>query len=76
MNKWSDYFHVVAIDNPNWSDFDGGSSNGMRFFILYELRTVGDNTLIGTYNDRRYAEKQARFRFKKLQAKLEKILLT
>ncbi len=73
MNKWNDYFRIVTIENPkrsreHWSiDFD-------EPYELYELHDPAGK-VVATYKDFRYAKKQAKYRFKKLQAKLEKILL-
>lgn len=42
--------------------------------IRYEIHDP-DGKIIGKYKDFGYAKKQAKYKFRKLQAKLEKILL-
>lgn len=73
MNKWDEYFRIVTIENPKRS----GERWTIDFDEPYELYELHDPTgkVVATYKDFRYAKKQAKFRFKKLQAKLEKILL-
>lgn len=67
--QWKDYYKIVLVEDAssatNWMLDDNQK---------YEIRDYQDN-LIGTYKDKKYAIKQAKFKFKKLQAKLEKILL-
>lgn len=74
MNKWSDYYKIVEIENPDydpekWMLFDDNMP-----WKLYQIIDPSDTT-IGTYRDFKYAKKQAKYKFKCLQAKLEKILL-
>lgn len=70
--KWNDYFKIVQIENPS------NDPSAMAWiadeYYRYEIRDP-DDKLIGTYRDQLYAEKQAKYKFKKIMAKLEKILL-
>lgn len=67
MKNWQDYFYIVAIDCRTYDDpFEPD---------MYELRIKSNDEVVGTYNDGNYAKKQARYKFKKISQKLEKILL-
>lgn len=68
MQKWDDYYKVIRKVPESATDW-------ILQEYKYELRDNEDK-LIGTYDSYSYAVKQAKYRFKKLQAKLEKILLT
>jgi hypothetical protein len=71
--KWNDYFKIECVENPAMQDIT--ASNWMlEDYYKYELRDP-DGNLIGSYKDFRYAKKQAEYKFKKMMAKLEKILL-
>lgn len=47
-----------------------------EFIVKFLVIRLHDNVIIGAYRDFRYAKKQAKFRFKKMQKKVEKLLLT
>lgn len=47
-----------------------------EFIVKYLVIRLHDNQLIGAYRDFKYAQKQAKFKFKKMQKKVEKLLLT
>ncbi len=70
--KWNDYFKIVQIENAR-SDMSA-SDWLLDQYYAYEIRDP-DDKLIGTYKDHKYAKRQAKYKFKKLMAKLEKILL-
>lgn len=71
--KWNDYFKIIIVDSagnePGDDDWLWGDER------QFQVRDP-DNKLIGTYKDEKYAKKQAKYKFKKLTAKLEKILLS
>jgi len=73
LNKWNDYFKIVQVENlPRGGQ--SATSWMLEEYLSYEVRDP-DDKLIGTYKDQKYAIKQAKYKFKRLQAKLEKILL-
>ena len=67
MIKWTDYYRIVEIDGMT-------KSNDFWAESEYHLEDA-DGKIVGVYKDYKYAKKQAKYKFKKLQAKLEKILL-
>lgn len=75
MNKWNDYFKIVQVDN---SEDPGRASATMwmldESYYKYELHDPQGN-VVATYKDMKYAKKQAKYKFKRIMAKLEKILL-
>lgn len=71
MNKWNDYFKIVQKEDIPSS---GATSWMLEEYYTYELHDPYGN-IVATYKDQRYAKKQAKYKFKKLMAKLEKILL-
>ena len=72
MHKWSDYYRIVRVQTV---DRDMSATAWMLDdYWTYELHDIYGN-VIGSYKDYQYAKKQAKYKFKKMQAKLEKILL-
>lgn len=71
--KWNDYFKIECIEQPFSGDFSR-SDWTLEDYYKYELRDL-DGNLIGTYRDFKYAKKQAKYKFNKMMAKLENILL-
>lgn len=65
MSKWTDYFDIRILSFYDW-----------RIADKFQLVTIHDGKVVGTYADYKYAKKQAKYKFKKLQSKLEKILLS
>lgn len=70
MNKWNDYFKVVQIEK----DGAGASMWMLDEHYTYEIHDP-DGKVMGSYKDQKYAIKQAKYKFRKLLAKWEKILL-
>ena len=71
--QWNDYYKIVRVDLM--ADEDKSATSWMLDEeIRYEIHDP-DGKVIAKYKDFQYAKKQAKYRFKKLQAKLEKILL-
>ncbi len=67
MKNWQEYFYIATIDcRTNDDPFEPD---------MYELRIISNDEVVGTYNDVNYTKKQARYKFKKISKKLEKILL-
>lgn len=73
MTKWQDYFKIVEIENPDY-DTEQWHLDEDNPWRLYQLVDMSE-TVVATYKDFKYAKKQAKYKFKRLQAKLEKILL-
>lgn len=75
MNKWDDYYKIVMVDN--FRDQNGSYKiyDLDEPYYLYQLHDPS-GVIVATYKDPKYAKKQAKYKFRKLQAKLEKILLT
>lgn len=67
MDKSQDYFYIKIVNN--------GTDDDPFADPIYELRIISSDELVGTYNDFKYAKKQARFKFKKITKQVEKILL-
>lgn len=64
--KWQDYYKI----EDEWiEDGDIGSHYESRLIL------IATGEIVGKYKDTKYAEKQAKYKFKKILAKLEKILL-
>ena len=75
MNKWNDYFKIVKVENVE----DPGYASATMWLLeesyyKYELHDPYGN-VVATYKDRAYAQKQAKYKFKRMMAKLENILL-
>lgn len=66
MTKWQDYFTVEEVDLDVWNKH---YPNVMKLYIK------SSGQIIGWYKDRRYAEKQAKYKFKKMIKQVEKTLL-
>lgn len=71
MNKWNDYFKIVQIEEIPSS---GATPWMLEEYYSYELHDPFGR-IVATYKDEKYAKKQARYKFKKIMAKLERILL-
>ena len=66
MIKWTDYFEI----KERWvEDGDIGS------MYMYDVTIIASNIIVASYNDQKYAMKQARFKFKKISKRVEEILL-
>lgn len=64
MTKWTDFFQVEPVGSDSlWAD-------DRRYAIK-----DATGKQIGEYKDRKYAVKQAKYKFKKMQAKIERLLL-
>lgn len=72
--QWNDYYKIVRVDLLA-DERRSATSWMLDEEIRYELHDP-DGNVIAKYKDFKYAKKQAKYKFKKLQAKLEKILLT
>jgi uncharacterized protein YxjI len=76
--QWNDYYKIVRVDlmadDKNGIPTRSATSWMLDEEIRYEIHDP-DGKVIAKYKDFQYAKKQAKYRFKKLQAKLEKILL-
>ncbi len=66
MEKWDDYFMIVE----EWIE-DGDI--GSRY--EYHLIIKNSKETIGKYKDQVYAIKQAKYKFKRISNRVEKILL-
>ena len=64
--RWDNYFDIECEYVR-----DGDYGSGYK----YKLIVRSTKQLVGTYNDERYAKKQARRKFKKIADRVEKILL-
>jgi len=72
MNKWNDYFQIVQKENLE----DRAHTSMWMFDEYYRYELVDpDGNIVATYKDHKYAKKQAKYKFKNMMAKLEKILL-
>jgi hypothetical protein len=76
LHKWTDVYRVVekpiiSLDSENEYLVDHPSS-----MYRYEIIEINSSKIIGSYQDYRYAIKQARYKYKKLIAMIEKILLS
>lgn len=71
MNKWNDYFKIVETEDGREKS---ATSWMLDEYYVYELHDP-EGKVVGSYKDLKYAKKQAKYKFKKLMAKLEKILL-
>jgi hypothetical protein len=67
MDKWSDYFEIRVLNQEA----------DLHYTVDYIYQLVVKNTgkVIGTYNSKRYAERQAKLKFQRILDKIEKILL-
>lgn len=68
MKDWKNFFEIKEIDvseedNWMWDNYE------------YHLINKHSGEVIGKYKDQRYAEKQAKYKYKKILRKLEKTLL-
>jgi hypothetical protein len=73
MTKWQEYYTIVEIENIP-KEGQSASSWMMGEYSKYHLLDP-DGKIIGIYKDKKYAKKQAKYKFKKILAKLERILL-
>jgi hypothetical protein len=73
MMKWTDYYKIVRVDLMA-EENRSATSWMLDEEIRYELHDI-DGNVIAKYKDFKYAKKQAKYKFKRLQAKLENILL-
>ena len=64
MRTWTEYYYV------EWDD-----ESDDPFRECYLLRIKGTNEVVGRYRDSKYAEKQAKYKFKRIIQNLEKTLL-
>lgn len=69
MQRWQDYFTVIEVTSSSDDDVLF-TMNGVRYNLVDR-----DGNVVAVYRDHRYAVKQAKYRYKKLSKKLEKILL-
>jgi hypothetical protein len=71
--KWSDYYKIVQIDIPQeeWNDDIFSDDYAWWKFELHDP----DGRVVGTYRDYKYAKKQAKYKFKTIMAKVERLLL-
>lgn len=70
LGQWSDYFDIVVKEQDDYV--------GLRAAWLdpeWNLIVKGTNEVVGTYRDYKYAIKQAKYKFKKISSRVEKILL-
>jgi hypothetical protein len=68
MENWKNYFEVKEVDESeeeHWA------------LDVFEYHLINKHTgeVLGIYKDKRYAEKQAKYKYKKILSKLEKSLL-
>lgn len=68
MTKWSDYFNILSVDIPNQDMFQ-------YYWREYHLVVISTGDVIGKYKDKKYAKKQAKYKFRKITSRVEKILL-
>lgn len=72
MNKWQDYFEIQdALADPDSLD----SIKHWDFKSRYKLIDKSTGKIIGRYQDDKYARKQAKYKFKKMAKRVERILL-
>ena len=69
MSSWKSAFYIKDIEDPAMFYWIGGRRRTSQLFTI-------DGRLVGTYDSERYATKQAKYRYKKMMAKVEKILLS
>ena len=67
MRNWQEYFYIEPIDCRTNDDPFADDE--------FELRFKTNDEVVGRYNDMCYTQKQARYKFRKISQKLEKILL-
>lgn len=65
--KWDDYFYIKCEYLNKEIVFES--------HYIYKVVIKNTDEVVGTYNDERYAKKQARYKFKKIASKVERILL-
>lgn len=68
MTKWEDYFELSVI-TPE----DKQYTSSQWWHMSLKIKSTGES--IGVYRDRKYAVKQAKYKFKKLVKQVEKALL-
>lgn len=66
MTKWEDYFIVEEVDLDVWNK---------HYPNVIKLAIKSTGQPVGWYKDTRYAEKQAKYKFKKIIKQVEKTLL-
>ena len=64
--KWDDYFNIET-EYINDGDYHS--------HYQYKIVVKATKEIVGTYKDNRYAIKQAKYKFKKISNRVEKILL-
>jgi hypothetical protein len=79
MTSWKNMFEI------NWVDWNSGTTQVFRRWIassdkksgwyIYKLPTSETSDKFGPYLDLKYAQKQAKYKFKKEMSKINKILL-
>jgi hypothetical protein len=68
MGNWKDYFDIKEIDTSHEIDWE-------LDMVKYHLIIKATGEVIAKYNDLKYAQKQAKFKYKKMSKKIERILL-
>ncbi len=68
MNKWDQYFKIVDVDKSHEDNFEWDNHE-------YHLVIISTGEVIGKYKDEKYAKKQAKYKFKRIANRVEKILL-
>ena len=66
MTKWQDFYSIEEVDLDKWNKHYPNT-------IKLCIKSTGQ--IIGWYRDTRYAEKQAKYKFKKIIKQVEKTLL-
>lgn len=69
MKDWKNFFEI--------KEFTSSHEDDHWVFDNYEYHLINKHSgeVIGKYKDQRYAEKQAKYKYKKILRKLEKTLL-
>jgi hypothetical protein len=67
MTNWQDYFKIVEIE--------GAGPDQFLYDTKYQVIVVNTEQVVGTYKDFKYAQKQAKYKFKKISKRVEKLLL-
>lgn len=68
MTKWEDYFELSTI-SPDTPEYDSSK------WWQVQLKIKVSGQVVGVYQDFKYAEKQAKYKFKKIIKQVEKTLL-
>lgn len=82
MLKWNDYFKIKEtilahkIKRDSEQEYILDQEYSMFFEPKYEIIEISTSKVIGTYKDYKYAIKQARYKYKKIITKIDKILLS